>query len=320
MKCIDRRAAKGAPRRFFWRLLAGALPVGFLWGFTGSAFSADGFESSVFRVEAEQDEGGICEGSAVLVAPGVLLTNCHVVQKVKGIQIINRSGQSWRATLDHGDAYRDICALRVPDIEGDIARRAPVREVHTGLAVQAVGFSGRRFQISNGMIKGLHPCACDGGKVIQTSASFDPGASGGGLFDADGRLVGMLTFKNRRGGDYHFAVPIAWYGLAATRLPEYQESTQPFWQGDRRMGNLFLTACALGAQHDWKALHVLAESWKLAEPDNPEPWVALGRAEVGMANFAAARHAFEAALELDSTHGDATWELQKLDLESGTTS
>ena len=228
----------------------------------------------------------------------------------------SRFGKTWRATLDSGDAYRDICALRVPNIEGEIVERAPALGVYSGLKVHAVGFSGRRFKVSDGLIKALHPCVCDGGKVIQTSAQFDPGASGGGLFDAEGRLIGMLTFKNRRGGDFYFAVPIAWYGIAAINPPAKLSALKPFWQVELRQGNLFLTACALSAEGDWEALRDLAEGWKLVEPGNPEPWLALGRAEVGMVDFSAARRAFKTALDIDSTHADAIWELQKLDLET----
>lgn len=54
------------------------------------------------------------------------------------------------------------------------------------------------------LIVGLHHCECDGGRVVQTSADFDRGASGGGLFDRQGRLVGILTFKASSGGNFHF--------------------------------------------------------------------------------------------------------------------
>lgn len=63
--------------------------------------------------------------------------------------------------------------------------------------------------MSRGRIIGLH-YECDGERVIQTSAAFDRGTSGSGLFDRQGRLVGLLTFKAKAGGNFHFALPVGW--------------------------------------------------------------------------------------------------------------
>jgi S1-C subfamily serine protease len=41
--------------------------------------------------------------------------------------------------------------------------------------------------------------------VIQTSTAFTSGASGGGLFDEDGRLVGILTYRLRGASGYYFS-------------------------------------------------------------------------------------------------------------------
>jgi hypothetical protein len=49
-------------------------------------------------------------------------------------------------------------------------------EVGVGTRVVAVGYSGGDYAVSEAEIRGLFTCACDGGRVIQTSAHFDPGA------------------------------------------------------------------------------------------------------------------------------------------------
>src|SRR2546429_5888717 len=48
--------------------------------------------------------------------------------------------------------------------------------------------------------------AYDGAHVIRTTAPFDFGSSGGALFDAAGRLVGLLAFK-ARDENLRYAVP-----------------------------------------------------------------------------------------------------------------
>ncbi len=53
--------------------------------------------------------------------------------------------------------------------------------------------------------------------MIQTTAPISPGSSGGGLFDASGRLVGIVTFQHRFGQNLNFAVPADWISEMRTR-------------------------------------------------------------------------------------------------------
>lgn len=60
--------------------------------------------------------------------------------------------------------------------------------------------------LASGSVEGLY--AHHAGKVIRTSASFDFGSSGGGLFDEAGNLVGLLGLKARSGKNLRFALPV----------------------------------------------------------------------------------------------------------------
>jgi len=62
--------------------------------------------------------------------------------------------------------------------------------------------------LSEGIISGLREY--EGGHVLQTSAAISPGSSGGGLFDAQGRLVGITTFFLSKGQNLNFALPAEW--------------------------------------------------------------------------------------------------------------
>lgn len=274
-----------------------------------------GWQDSVVKLDVVRHDGSHTRGSAVRIDARRLLTNCHVVQAARVITASQGAQRSSEVQLSAGDAYRDLCLLDAPDLMGSIAEPAPDDAMQTGMPVLAAGYSGGTFAITQGMVKGLHVCPCDDGKIIQTTAAFDMGASGGGLFDAHGRLIGILTFKNIRGGDYHFAVPIAWYRLAEKQPLDNLNGRPAFWNTQTQQR--FLAACALGADKNWLALQALARDWIEAEPRNAEPWAALARAEAGLGKRHQALHAYRKALEIDSAHQEVRWELEKLEFELG---
>jgi len=58
--------------------------------------------------------------------------------------------------------------------------------------------------ISNGIVSGKR--TREGVLLLQTTAPISPGNSGGGLFDAQGKLIGITTFKLKNGENINFAV------------------------------------------------------------------------------------------------------------------
>ena len=64
---------------------------------------------------------------------------------------------------------------------------------------------GLELSLSEGLVSGLRK---DGGTTyIQTTAAISKGSSGGGLFDAQGRLVGITTMYVEGAQALNFAVP-----------------------------------------------------------------------------------------------------------------
>jgi S1-C subfamily serine protease len=47
-----------------------------------------------------------------------------------------------------------------------------------------------------------------GQRYVQTDAAISKGSSGGGLFDRDGRLVGITTFTVDDAQNLNFAIPV----------------------------------------------------------------------------------------------------------------
>lgn len=270
----------------------------------------------VVKIAVVRNDGKEELGSGVLIAPGRLLTNCHVVRNAREIRA-SQGRESWPASVDIGDSYLDLCLLRLPGHPGKPPSIADPDRTKVGQSVYAVGYSDGTFAVDQGRIKGLYSCPCGGGKVIQTSARFNPGASGGGLFNAAGELVGILTFKSHQGGIFHFAIPIGWMKALKT-LPASDVPDQwPFWENPARNSGYFLAACDLSAHKKWRDLSQLALEWVREEPDNPEAWMASGRANLGRKRLREAAGDFQKALRLDPAHAEALSELQQLKQELG---
>jgi hypothetical protein len=79
----------------------------------------------------------------------------------------------------------------------------------TGEHVYAIGSpEGLELTFSEGVISALRDT--EGVRMIQTSAPISPGSSGGGLFDAQGNLIGITTFQLKEGQSLNFALPGDW--------------------------------------------------------------------------------------------------------------
>ena len=188
---------------------------------SGTADGGDNAESvfenawrSVVVVIAGDSQGG----GVVINEPNQVATNCHVVdESPNNIRVYK--GENRRAVRDaplsaeivSGDRDRDICILSVPGLWAIPAKIRPVAELEIGETVYAVGTpKGLDFSISNGIVSQLRKEEGENVPLIQTSAAISPGSSGGGLFDSEGRLVGLTTWKIREGENLNFAVPVDW--------------------------------------------------------------------------------------------------------------
>lgn len=164
-------------------------------------------------VVSTYDAGGkrLGQGSAVVVAPQRLATNCHVLRKAASV-VVQRRNTSHRAELELVDPARDLCQLKVDEMVAPSVTRAPMTSMRVGQKVYALGSpSGQELTLSDGIISSLRQDASDRIEMIQTSAPISPGSSGGGLFDSDGRLLGlttaMLSDSRHMNQNLNYAIP-----------------------------------------------------------------------------------------------------------------
>jgi S1-C subfamily serine protease len=148
-------------------------------------------------------------GSAVAIAPGILVTNRHVVRDAWSLLEVSRGPRTWPAYpafFSHDD---DLCFLRVPGLESESASLKSPAKLRVGDPVFAVGSpQGLELTLSDGLISALRGSSeGDEGEVIQTTAPVSPGSSGGGLFDRWGQLVGITTWQLSEGQSLNFAIP-----------------------------------------------------------------------------------------------------------------
>lgn len=136
-------------------------------------------------------------GSGVAIAPKLALTNAHVVNQCKTIEVV-AGGQRLPATLRKRDAVNDLALL---DVAGLPAMPYPAwrRQAAVGEAVMAAGFplSGLLSSdliVTDGIVNSLAGLG-NSTSHLQISAPIQPGNSGGPVIDRGGHVVGVVVSK-----------------------------------------------------------------------------------------------------------------------------
>jgi len=183
------------------------------------------------------DEAGrpVASGSAVVIRAGTLITNCNVLAKARKVSV-TRDNIAYGASLEHADTARDLCLLKVANFNAPPVTVAPAETPKIGSRVYAIGNPrGLEMTISDGLLSGIRRADNDEFVALQITVPISPGSSGGGLFDAQGRLIGITTFAIRDSQNLNFALPAAWIAevparaaaaLAARNEPKLAATTQ----------------------------------------------------------------------------------------------
>lgn len=172
----------------------------------------------VFRVASPSvvvvdtyDKAGkaIGQGSGVVVATNTVVTNCHVFKGAETAKIRHIT-KHYVAYLRHADADRDLCSLQVPDLPAPPAQLGS-SHLEVGERVYSIGAPrGFVLTLGEGLLSSLRPLP--GGNILQVTTPISPGSSGGGLFDDNGRLIGITTLYYEDSQQLNFAVPVEWIG------------------------------------------------------------------------------------------------------------
>ncbi|OGB04291.1 MAG: hypothetical protein A3E25_21335 [Burkholderiales bacterium RIFCSPHIGHO2_12_FULL_69_20] len=170
---------------------------------------------SVWRVHTLDADGLLLgQGSAVVVAPGQLVTNCHVLARARQVQV-RRDGQSKAqpARLTLWDVQRDLCQLTVPGLAAAPVALGTTAAAAVGQPAYAIGHPrGLDLTMSAGLVSSFRRNAAGQLVLLQTSAAISGGSSGGGLFNEAGELIGLTTIASVTGDaqNLNFAIPADW--------------------------------------------------------------------------------------------------------------
>jgi hypothetical protein len=194
--------------------------------------------SSIVVVEVVLDSGK-SQGSGVVIGHERIVTNSHVVAGSRGIQV-RQGSRSWPATIEALSLEHDLALLHAKDLDLPRVSMRASTLLTVGERVYAVGAPrGLELSLSDGLIAALRRDKSDKSKkdktkesdetsspsLIQTTAATSPGSSGGGLFDGQGRLVGIITFLVKGGQNLNFAHPTEWVEELRSGKPGH-ESTE----------------------------------------------------------------------------------------------
>jgi tetratricopeptide (TPR) repeat protein len=162
---------------------------------------------------------------------------------------------------------------------------------------------------SGGQVKSLYPF--DASHIIRTNARFSLGASGSPLFDNEGQLIGINTFKTPGRWAYFYAMPVEWIKdleklPAQTTLPIVG---QAFWELADDQKPFFMQVALPHLNNDWPKLNEISQQWIKAEPKNPEAWYELGSAQEGLGQAEEAQNCYRMATSIDPRHADALFRL-----------
>lgn len=143
-----------------------------------------------------------------------IITNHHVIESATKLVVRLRDGSEYTAKLVGSDSKTDIAVVKIEKLGLSIATIGDSSLLKVGDVAIAVGnpLGSLGGTVTQGIISALdRDITIDGldMTLIQTDAAVSPGNSGGGLFSADGKLIGVVNAKSSGTGveGIGFAIP-----------------------------------------------------------------------------------------------------------------
>jgi len=180
-------------------------------------------------------------GSGIIISDdGYIITNLHIIDRKKEINVELEDGQIKTANVIGYDQRSDLAVIKISPQEPLIPiKLANSKSIYVGDEVFAIGNAfglGKTF--TSGIVSAT---GRDYGnpylELIQTDAAINPGNSGGALLNHRGNLIGMNTKIFSKTGSYAgigFALPSNKMIDVASEIIKYG-SVQQSWIGDFRV-------------------------------------------------------------------------------------
>lgn len=155
-------------------------------------------------------------GTGVVIDPrGYILTNHHVVDGVRRINVTLNDRRAFTARIVAHDKRTDLAVIKIRT--GASLPTIPIgtsSDLLAGESVIAVGNAfGYEHTVTRGIISALHRDVQVSETqsyedLIQTDASINPGNSGGPLLSLEGRMIGLNVAVRAGAQGIGFAIPV----------------------------------------------------------------------------------------------------------------
>jgi Do/DeqQ family serine protease len=172
--------------------------------------------------QRQQEETPMQEGSGsgvIISEDGYIVTNNHVIDKSKEIEVTLNDNRSFQAKVIGADPNTDIALLKIEAENLPVILFGNSDSLKIGEWVLAVG---NPFNLTSTVTAGIVSAKARSINIlnapmkieafIQTDAAVNPGNSGGALVNTRGELVGINTAIASQTGSYAgyaFAVPVS---------------------------------------------------------------------------------------------------------------
>jgi tetratricopeptide (TPR) repeat protein len=260
-------------------------------------------KQSLVKIGTTTKNGGHGFGTGVAISKEHVVTNCHVINNANGISI-TKWGSEYPAESLQADWKHDLCILRVqyadlkPIAMADSSKLSYEQQV---ISISMPADSPAPF-VALSTVKALYPF--DNDQVIRTQAAFAIGASGSPVFDYNGELIAISTFKSPGKNAYYYNMPInlvkSLMLTESVRLNSVHES--PFWDAAETDRPFFMQIVMPYQNKRWQDVQVVANNWVAKEPKNAEAWYYMGRAAQNLGDLKTAKLHYQKVLALQPNH------------------
>ncbi len=161
---------------------------------------------TVVRIEATSEVQGFFQtetstslGSGVIISEdGYIVTNTHVIENAQHVTVYV-GDEAYDATLVGSDSKSDITVIKIEASGLTYTTFADSSQVKVGDDAIAIGNPlGTGISVTNGIISATDKTVTienEPMRLLQTNAEINSGNSGGGLFDINGELIGIVNAK-----------------------------------------------------------------------------------------------------------------------------